>query len=257
MTTSTALHQPTVRATTMGGSPLRAYLRRCNEPSGARYARVALLTGLLARRRGLTGFALRAVAYPALFQAASRPVVAEDVVVRGFGRTRLGHTVVLEQGVLLDVKTQRAIGLEIGDRTVLRAGALLDTGYFGAIRIGADVTVGGHCEIRGAGGVVIEDHALLAAGCVVVAGEHDYADPSRPIADQGLTAAPVRIGRGAWLGAHVVVTGGVTIGDGAIVGANAVVTRDVPAGAIAVGVPARVIGQRPGFASPEAHRRAS
>jgi acetyltransferase-like isoleucine patch superfamily enzyme len=34
---------------------------------------------------------------------------------------------------------------------------------------------------------------------------------------------------------------GVTIGDGAVIGANAVVTRDIPVGAVAVGIPARVV----------------
>ncbi|MBD8702813.1 serine O-acetyltransferase EpsC [Frigoribacterium sp. CFBP9039] len=46
------------------------------------------------------------------------------------------------------------------------------------------------------------------------------------------------LGRGVMVGAGAAVLGGVTVGDDSIVGANAVVTRDVPAGSIAVGVPA-------------------
>jgi acetyltransferase-like isoleucine patch superfamily enzyme len=42
-------------------------------------------------------------------------------------------------------------------------------------------------------------------------------------------------------GAGVKVLDGVQIGDRAIIGAGAVVRRDVPAGATAVGVPARVV----------------
>jgi acetyltransferase-like isoleucine patch superfamily enzyme len=39
----------------------------------------------------------------------------------------------------------------------------------------------------------------------------------------------------------VTILGGVSIGEGAVIGANAVVTKNIPAGAIAVGIPAQVI----------------
>jgi acetyltransferase-like isoleucine patch superfamily enzyme len=44
----------------------------------------------------------------------------------------------------------------------------------------------------------------------------------------------------------------VTIGDGCIVGANSVVTKDLPSGAIAAGIPARVIKMRDGSPVPGA-----
>lgn len=59
----------------------------------------------------------------------------------------------------------------------------------------------------------------------------------RPLAG----AAPVRIGDRCQLGNNVVVLPGADIGDGCIIGANAVVSGKVPAGSIAVGVPARVV----------------
>ena len=49
------------------------------------------------------------------------------------------------------------------------------------------------------------------------------------------------LGDGVFLGAGAKVIGAVTIGPGARIGANAVVLHDVPAGATAVGVPARVV----------------
>lgn len=52
------------------------------------------------------------------------------------------------------------------------------------------------------------------------------------------------IGNDVWIGSNAVIMGGVHVGDGAVIGASAVVTKDVPAYAIAVGNPARVIRYR-------------
>ncbi len=50
-----------------------------------------------------------------------------------------------------------------------------------------------------------------------------------------------RIGDNVFIGAGARVLGDITIGNGAVLGANAVVIKDVPAGATAVGIPARVV----------------
>jgi acetyltransferase-like isoleucine patch superfamily enzyme len=55
--------------------------------------------------------------------------------------------------------------------------------------------------------------------------------------------SPVIIRAGAYIGAGAIILQGVEIGENAVVGAGAVVTGSIPAGAIAVGVPARVIKQ--------------
>jgi len=49
------------------------------------------------------------------------------------------------------------------------------------------------------------------------------------------------LGRGVVVGAGAQVLGGFAVGDGAKIGSNAVVTKPVPAGATAVGNPARII----------------
>jgi maltose O-acetyltransferase len=54
-------------------------------------------------------------------------------------------------------------------------------------------------------------------------------------------AAPIAIGDNVWLGGGAIVLPGVTIGDNSVIGAGAVVTADIPADAIAVGNPARVV----------------
>ena len=54
-----------------------------------------------------------------------------------------------------------------------------------------------------------------------------------------------RLGDDVYVGCGAKILGPVTIGDGAIIGANAVVLDDVPAGATAVGVPARIVKKQP------------
>ena len=57
-----------------------------------------------------------------------------------------------------------------------------------------------------------------------------------------LHEAPV-LGRGVNVGAGAKIIGPVNVGDGASIGANAVVLEDVPAGGLAIGVPARLVSR--------------
>ena len=54
-------------------------------------------------------------------------------------------------------------------------------------------------------------------------------------------AAPITLEDNVWLGGGVIVCPGVTIGENTVVGAGSVVTRDLPANAVAMGTPARVV----------------
>lgn len=85
-------------------------------------------------------------------------------------------------------------------------------------------------------GVVVHEDAVVEAGCMIM-----QQVTLGQLADGG---APV-VERNAYLGAGARILGPVRIGAGARVGANAVVLADVPPGATVVGIPARVVRQRP------------
>lgn len=105
------------------------------------------------------------------------------------------------------------------------------------ITLGKRIFINSGCRFQDQGGVTIGDDCLIGHNVVVATLNHDLA-PSRR-AD--MHPAPVIIGRNVWIGANVTILPGVTIGADAVVGAASVVTKDVPAGAIVVGSPARVV----------------
>jgi len=73
---------------------------------------------------------------------------------------------------------------------------------------------------------------------------HNFRDSTRLIREQGVTYKGIVIEDDVWIGSKATIVDGVTIGQGAVIGAGSVVTKSIPAYAIAVGVPARVIGTR-------------
>jgi acetyltransferase-like isoleucine patch superfamily enzyme len=132
--------------------------------------------------------------------------------------------------------------LEVGEHTLFEPNVWITCPDHARIRIGAgcflnlDVMVASH-EL-----VEIGDHCMFANGCFVSDASHRFDDPDKPVPWQGFTSkGPTRIGDNCWLGAHVVVTSGVTIGERCVIGANSVVTKDIPPRSIAAGSPARVI----------------
>jgi serine O-acetyltransferase len=86
-----------------------------------------------------------------------------------------------------------------------------------------------------ANGVVIGETAQVGAGVTMFQGV------TLGGVGRGRDRRHPQVGDGVILGAGAKVLGAVTLGAGAKVGANAVVLVDVPAGATAVGVPARII----------------
>jgi acetyltransferase-like isoleucine patch superfamily enzyme len=133
--------------------------------------------------------------------------------------------------------------LTIGEGTLLEPGCWLTLAPGAQIEIGADCFLNRNTMLAALERIEIGDHTMLANGCFVGDSDHRTDDPDTPITQQGFTGkGPVRIGSNCWLGVNCVVTSGVTIGDRCVIGANSVVTRDLPAGTIAAGVPANVIG---------------
>ncbi len=114
------------------------------------------------------------------------------------------------------------------------------------IAIGKNVSIGSRCHLWAGpskGRIVIGDDCLFGPEVLLTAAGYRFNDGS-PVTRQAMDEADIVLGNDVWLGARVIVLPGVSIGDGVIVGAGTVVTKSLPAGAIAVGQPGRVVGER-------------
>ncbi len=111
----------------------------------------------------------------------------------------------------LKIAVQIAAGIDLPCET--RVGRRLRIEHFGGIVISGDTVIGDDVTLR---------HGVTLG-----------------LRRTGVAGAPV-IGDRVDIGTGAKILGPVRIGAGAVIGANAVVLCDVPAGALAVGVPARI-----------------
>jgi len=123
-------------------------------------------------------------------------------------------------------------GCEIGDGS--RIGTFVE--------IQRDVTVGRRVRIQShtfiCSGVTVEDDVFIGHNVTFINDRRPSAEGARTGA---WTLEPTVVRQGASIGSGAVIMCGLTVGAGARIGAGAVVVDDVPAGAVVVGVPARVI----------------
>ena len=67
-------------------------------------------------------------------------------------------------------------------------------------------------------GIVIEDFVLIGSGVHIYTANHSFADPSKPVFEQGhAESAAVALRRGCWIGAGAIILPGVEIGENAVV----------------------------------------
>lgn len=166
--------------------------------------------------------------------------IAWGTYLKGYERIYLGSKCKIHSDVSIDASRGGAV--ICGDRVTLNRYAYLQGGSEG-VRLGDGVEVNNHTIINGTGGVTIGARTLIGPGVRIISYQHRF-DGRRPVHEQPSDRLPITIGLDVWIGANAVILAGVTVGEGAVIGAGAVVTKDVPAWAVAVGVPARVVRQR-------------
>jgi len=193
---------------------------------------------------GALGLVLRRLAYPWILASVGRNVVfGQGVVLRHPSKIRIGDDVVVDDLVVLDAKGEGNRGITIGDGVFLGRATILSC-KDGDIVLGDHVNIGFHSEIFSGSSVSVGRHGLFAAYTYLVGGGHEFDRVDAPVLEQGRSSRGIELGENVWLGTGAKVLDGVRLGRDVVVGANAVVTEDLPDGAVAAGVPARVLRRR-------------
>jgi len=167
-----------------------------------------------------------------------------SVILRG--RTRVGEGTTIGGGSRIEDSTIgrdcRVVASvversEVGDRVTIGPFAHLRPGSV----VADDVEIGNYAEIKNSrlGPRVKQHHMSYLGDAELGAGTNVGAGTITANYD-GTRKHRTTIGEGVFLGVDTMLRAPVTLGDGAKTGAGAVVTHDIPAGALAVGVPARI-----------------
>ena len=191
----------------------------------------------------IIGLGLRAFLYRLILKMEGWAAIENNVRLRFANYIKLGHGVYLDQGTYLHACPN---GIELGAGTIVMHGAVLHVYNFrglphAGIKVGQNSLIGEYTVIRGQGGVHIGDRVYTSPFTQIIAVNHVFDDPTRPLVEQGITAQGIVLEDDVWLGAGAVITDGVRVGKGAVVAAGAVVTKDVLPHTVVGGVPARPI----------------
>ena len=129
------------------------------------------------------------------------------------------------------------VNVQIRENTSIGAGCILSKDVY----IDQGVTIGDRCKVQNSVSVY---QGVTIGNEVFVGPNACFTNDKVPRANNPeWTITPTLIGDGASIGANATIVCGVTIGDYAMVAAGSVVTRDVPAFALVMGNPARVVGK--------------
>jgi acetyltransferase-like isoleucine patch superfamily enzyme len=157
------------------------------------------------------------------------------------GAARLGDGVSVGAGAVVLAGAAIGAGTVVGDQAHVRERTTIGEGCVvgRAVSVENDVSIGDRVRMQTNAYItawsVVEDDVFVAPGVITTN------DPTAGRRPDGMELRGPTLRRGCRIGAGAVLLPGVEVGEEAFVAAGAVVTADVPARALVMGVPARVV----------------
>jgi len=198
---------------------------------------------------GALGMLLRKIFWPGIFADCGKGCMfAPGIALRQPGRIRLGNSVIISEGCILDGRHGTAkVSISLGDNVILSNDVMLSCKN-GTIKIGDNCGLNAQTIVQSTNDcpVVIGPDCIIGQRCFIVGGGSYTIDRlDIPMRKQGIRAdGGVRLEADVWLGGNVTVLGGVEMGKGSVAGAGAVLTKSVDEYTVSLGVPAKVVKTR-------------
>jgi bifunctional UDP-N-acetylglucosamine pyrophosphorylase / glucosamine-1-phosphate N-acetyltransferase len=200
-------------------------------------------------RAGVTMRDPSTVYLDASVELAADVILEPNVILRG--STSVGEGTTIGAGSQIVDSTIGAnciVWASVVERSVVEDGARI--GPMSHLRpgshVGPDAEVGNFAELKNTRlGRRVKQHHLSYLGDAEVGDETNVGAGTITANFDGSKKHRTTIGQRVFLGVDTMLRAPLTIGDDAKTGAGAVVTRDVPAGKLAVGMPARMRDPRP------------
>ena len=119
-------------------------------------------------------------------------------------------------------------------------------GGAGDLLIGEHVVINAGCVLYTGHGIRIGNHVAIAANCTFAPVNHAYAERSRLIREQGFLPSKggIVIEDDVWIGANCVLLDGAVLRRGCVVGAGSIVRGELQAYTVYAGQPLAAMGER-------------
>lgn len=140
-----------------------------------------------------------------------------------------------------------------GNRIVVGPHSVIDSfvkvkpaGGSGDLIIGEHVVINAGCVLYTGNGIRIGNHVAIAANCTFAPVNHAYSQRRMLISKQGFLQSKggIVIEDDVWIGANCVLLDGALLQQGCVVGAGAIVRRELEPYTIYAGQPLKVVGKR-------------
>lgn len=131
----------------------------------------------------------------------------------------------------------RLFGARVGRGAIIRPSVKVT--YPWKLSLGDHAWIGDDVVLYTLGEISIGPNAVISQKSYLCTGGHDY---TRSTFD--IYSMRIFVDAEAWIATDVFVAPGITIGHGAVVGARSSVFNNIPAGMVARGSPAKVVGPR-------------